>query len=294
MPSFAPGRAWFLALPLTFFACKDPPPPKPTKLSEQPSALVPEKPTIASGPSPFRNPDTDPPPPRSEPQLAPDELAAALAAADEALKIGDETTAITSLRRCANRVPQNIRCEGELALLLLAKKRFNAEADYYLAQSIATDDPGLDDAYYRRFGNAMMARGRAKEASIAFERMIGRSKPTAADWFLLSEALQGVPERLADAADAAGKAYALDSSHPEWLRTEAILTGQLPGKIARSITLFEDYKTKIKDPTLLADTDRRIAELRTIEPQPGSTSPDPPAKQGPKQAKQTPRTPASG
>jgi len=283
MPPFAPERAWFLALVVATAACSDPPPPKPTKVSELAKAA--ERPTT---PSPFRNPDIDTPLPRSEPQLPPAELAATLAAVDESLKIGDTSAAIVTLRSCANKVPQSVRCEGELAMLLGKLKRHNAEARYFLDQAINADDPALDDAYYRRFGAAMMSRGLAKEGSVAFERMIARSKPTAADWYLLSEALQGVPEKLPEAAEAAGKAYALDPSHPEWLRTEAILLSQMPDKIAQAITRFEEYKAKIKDPDLQQDTDRRIAELRTIEPAPADTKPPAVTKPAVKQRKQKP------
>jgi tetratricopeptide (TPR) repeat protein len=280
MPPFAPARAWFLAFNAVA-ACNDPPPPDPTKLSEQPSAFVPEKPPRSEAPSPFRNPEIEPPPPRSEPQLPPAELAAALTAAEEALRIGDHDTAISHLRTCANRVPQSARCEGELAMLLVKKKRYTAEARYYIEQMVAADDPALDDAYYRRFGAAMMAQGRSAEASIAYERMLARSTPTAADWHLLSTALQGVPERLADAAEASRKAYELDPTHPEWLREEAILLSQMPDKIAQSLARFEAYKATVKDPALLADTDRRMAELRMIDP---STT----NKPAPKQRKQKP------
>jgi len=280
MPPFAPARAWFLAL-TAIAACNDPPPPNPTKLSAQPSALVPDKPPRSEAPSPFRNPDIEPPPPRSEPQLPPAELAAALAATDEALKVGDQEAAISQLRSCANKVPQSARCEGELAMLLVKKKRFNAEARYYIEQILGADDPSLDDAYYRRFGAAMMAQGRSSEASTAYERMIARSTPTAADWHLLSTALQGVPERLADAAEAARKAYELDPTHPEWLREEAILLSQMPDKIAQSLAKFEAYKAAIKDPALLADTDRRMAELRTIDPSTDTKPAPKPRKQKP-------------
>lgn len=281
MSSFAPARAWFLALTAAAAACSDPPPPNPTKLSEQPSAFVPDKPPRSDQPSPFRNPDTDPPPPRSEPQLPPDQLAATLAAADKALATADESTATDNLRACVNKVPQSARCEGELALILVKKKRFKAEANYYVEQVLAVDDPGLDDAFYRRFGAAMMTLGRAKDAAVAYERMIARSKPTADDWHLLSTALQGVPERLADAADASRKAYELDPSHPEWLREEAILLGQMPDKIAQAIARFEEYKAQIKDPALLADTDRRIAELRTIDPSSAAKAATKPSKPKP-------------
>lgn len=288
MPPFAPARAWFLALVLSAAACNDPPPPVPTKVAERSNPGVPAKPPRSEDPSPFRNPDTDPPPPRSEPQLAPEELAALFAAVDDALKVGDVTTAQNHLRRCANKVPQSVRCEGELAVLLGKLKRFKAEAGYYLEQAIGADDPALDDAYYRRFGAALMARGLAREAAVAYERMVARTNATAADWYLLGEALQGVPERLADASDAMRRAYELDPTQDDWLRTEAILLGQQPDKIAQALARLELYRTKIKDPELLADTDRRLEELRRLEQRPPADTKSPAAKTVAKPRKQKP------
>lgn len=284
MLRLAPVRAWVLAslnnppatLGLTalalsvLVACNDPPSPQPTKLAagaaKSAAPLPIEKPPPA-GPSPFYHPDREAPPPRSEPQLPADQLAAALAGAAEALKVGDEVSATLKLRPCANKVPQSIRCEGELAMLLIKQRRHAAEARYYIEQALLADDPALDDTYHRRFGAAMMAQGLAKEAAVSFERMMSRIKPTAADWYLLSTALQGVPERLGEAADAAGKAYELDPTRHEWLREQAILLGQIPDKIAQAIALFETYRGKVDDPATIADIDRRIAELRTIKPE---------------------------
>ncbi|MBL9101868.1 MAG: hypothetical protein JNL82_12975 [Myxococcales bacterium] len=269
MLRLASARAWILA-PLTltaFIACNDAHPPAPTKIAADAKApIAPVKPPPLAQPSPFYHPDREPPPPRSEPQLPPDQVAAALAAAAADLQLGDEVNAILKLRPCANKVPQSIRCEGELAMLLLKQRRHAAEARYFLDQSLLADDPALDEVYLRRFGAAMMAQGLAREASIAFERMMSRIKPTAADWYLYSTALQGVPDRLVDAAEAAGKAYALDPTHPEYLFDQAVLSSQIPGKTAQAISLLEEYRGKIKDPAVLADVDRRLLELRMTPP----------------------------
>lgn len=286
MPRPAPVRAWFLAL-VAASACSAPSSPEPTKVGEMPANLAPVKPPPPPGPSPFFSPDREPPPARSEPQLPPEELAAALAAAAEALKVGDETTATLRLRACANKVPQSVRCEGELAMLLIKQRRHTVEARYYIDQALAADDPALDEAYHRRFGAAMLAQGRAREAAIAYERMVARIQPTAADWYLLSEALQGDPTRLPEAAEAAHKAYELDPTHLDWLRTEAILLGQIPDKIAQAIARFEEYRGKIQDPELVADTDRRIAELRALKPEDL-------AQASAKRRKRTTPTPAPG
>lgn len=266
MPPIAPARAWFLAATLSAAAtaCSAPPPPEPTKVTDQTKNLPLNKPR-SDVPSPFRHPANEAPSPRSEPQLAPAELEAAIADAATALAGGDEMTATVRLRACANKVPQSIRCEGELAMLLSKHRRHKAEARYYIDQALAADDPGLDEAYYRRLGLALKERGLAADSLIAFERMMQRITPTAADWWLLSEALQGVPDRTAEAAEAARKAYELDPTQLEWLRVEAILVGRAPDKIAQSIALFEEYKSKVKDPEQLADADRKIAELRALD-----------------------------
>lgn len=234
--------------------------------------------------SPFRPPSKEPPLPRSEPQLPPEELAATLSRAEEERKLGDEVSAAATLHACANKVPQSVRCEGELAALLAPLPRFKYEAEYYLHQvANAADDPALDAAYYRRLGGALAIKGRYADAAAAYQRMIDRSSPaTAADYSLLSETLQGVPERLADAAEALRRALELEPTHIEWIRDQAILYGQLPDRLPRAIELFEDYKQRIKDPDLLADTDRRIQEaqreLQKLTPTPADPNVPEPTK----------------
>lgn len=283
MLRLAPVGAWILALaPLACAALLcgaaacggGPQQPPPTKLSEAVSPIqAPPKPTTTVE-SPFRPPNKEPPLPRSEPQLPPEELAATLSRAEEERKVGDEVSAAATLHACANKIPQSVRCEGELAALLARLPRFKYEADYYLDQVVgAPDDPALDAAYYRRLGQGLAIKGRYADAATAYQRMIDRSSPaTAADYSLLSETLQGVPERLADAAEALRRALELEPGHIEWIRDQAILYGQLPDRLPRAIELFEDYKKLIKDPDLLADTDRRIqeaqAQLQKLTPTP--------------------------
>jgi tetratricopeptide (TPR) repeat protein len=268
MLRLAPAGAWILALaPLACaaaLACGGPQPPPPSKLSEAASPIqapVKPKPEVES---PFRPPSKEPPLPRSGPQLPPAELAATLASADEARKIGDEVSAAAALRSCANKVPQDVRCEGELGALLARSPRFKYEADYYLDQvAKAADDPALDIGYYQRLGEALTVKGRNLEAATAYQRIIDRKTPaTAEDYNRLSVTLQGVPDHLNEAAEALRRAYELDPTHIEWIRDQGILLGQLPDKLPRAIELFEQYKARIQDPELLADTDRRILEAQ--------------------------------
>lgn len=298
MLRLVPAGAWILALaPLACLAtltCGAPQPPPPSKLSEATSPIQAPIKAAADIESPFRPPNKEPPLPRSEPQLAPEGLAAALASAEEARKIGDEVSAAATLRSCANKVPQSVRCEGELGAMLAHLPRFKYEADYYLDQvAKAADDPGLDAAYYRRLGEALTIKGRHLEAATAYQRMIDHKTPaTAEDYNLLSVTLQGVPERLADAADALARAHELDPSHIEWVRDQAILLGQTTDKLPRAIELFEQYKTRVTDPELLADTDRRIAELQAqlqkLTPTPADPNGTAPKKKGKNARKKKP------
>ncbi len=260
MLRLAPAGAWSLAVAL--LACGPPPAPAPSKVSENGNLLANNRPTPVL-PSPFVNPNEEPPPPRSEPQLPPEELAAVLAKAEGERKIDALVQSSLTLRQCANKVPQSVRCEGELAALLAKTPRHRYEAEYYLTQAIGADDPALDADYYRRLGEGLRVRGRYEDAATAFTRMIERTpKPTAADHALLATVLQGVPSRLSDAADQLRKAYELDPTRHEWLRDEAILLGQQPDKIAQAIARFEEFKTKTTAADVIADTDRRIGELQ--------------------------------
>lgn len=266
MLRLAPAGAGFLAAML--LACSAPPAPVPTKISESKDARGVPQPSAPIS-SPFVNPDKEPPRPRSESQLPPAELAAVLAKAEQERQIGDVAAASLTLYACANKVPQSVRCEGELAALIASMPRHNYEAEYYLTEAIAGDDPGLDAAYYRRLGEALQLKGMFEAAATAFTRMIERSQPaTAADRYLLATVLQGVPARLAEAADELHRAYELDPTQHAWLRDEAILLSQQPDKSAQAIARFEEFKTKISDPAVLADIDRRIAELKPPEATP--------------------------
>lgn len=273
MLRLAPAAGWFLA-PTAFaatsslvfvLACSGPEAPSASKLTETKHLIQQPVPVRKDIPSPFINPNKEPPPPRSEPQISPDELASALARAEAARKVDDGLEASLALRACANKVPQSVRCEGELAAVLAKMPRHKYEAEYYLKQAIAGDDPALTSDHYRRLGDALGHRGMFTEAITAYERMLVRTpKPTGADYNQLAVALQAVPERVVEAAEALRKAYELDGTRHEWLRDQAILFGQVPNKIAQSVALFKEFRGKTTDPDLIADTDHRIADLQAI------------------------------
>ena len=273
MLRLAPAAGWFLASTSLvtssalagLVACSGPEAPAASKLSETKNLIQQPTPARKDIPSPFINPNKEPPPPRSEPQLPADQLAAALARSEAARKIGDDLEASLALRPCANKVPQSVQCEGELAIVLVKMPRHKYEAEYYLKQAIAADDPALTADYYRRLGEALYHKGMFPDSITAYERMIGRTpNPTAADYNQLAVALQAVPERVLDAAEALRKAYELDGTRHEWLRDQATLLGQVPAKIAQSIALFQEFRGKVTDPAIIADTDRRIADLQAV------------------------------
>ncbi len=271
------GAWFFVAVSL---ACGGPPPPEPTKVSDAKNLLQTQPaPPPRTKDSPFRNPDKEPPPPRSEPQLPAEELAAVLAEADAAREVRDNLEAYVILRRCANRVPQSVRCEGELAALLATMPHHRHESKYYLEQAIAGDDPELPADYYRRLGEALRHKGMFNEAVIAYERMLVRiPTPTATDQNLLAEALQAAPKRELEAAAAVRKAYELDPTRHEWLRDEALLLAQVPETYAQAIERFELLKTRVTTPNVHEEADRMIATLRRQLAPATPTKPNPTKK----------------
>lgn len=262
----APAAAAAALVAATLGACGSPAPPAPTKVSESTHVLAEPQQRVRRDPdSPFRRPDKEKPLPRAEPQIAADQLDAALAAAAAARAAGNNLEVALALWPCANKIPQHVRCEGELGMALADTPNRRYEANYYLEQAIAEDDPTADADFYRRMGDALRKVPMFREAGVAYRRMIARSQaPTAADYAALAEVLQGVPEREAEAADALHKAFELDPTHLDYLRDEGLLLAQVFDRRAEALAILTRYRDAVaaSAPDQAAAIDRNIASLQ--------------------------------
>lgn len=245
--------------------CGSPAPPAPTKVSESKHVLSePQRPPPRDPDSPFRRPDKEKPLPRSEPQIPADEITAALAAADKARAAGDPMGAALALWPCANKVPQHVRCEGELGMLLAEQPNRRYESNYYLEQAIAEDDPTADADFYRRMAGALRKVPMFREAGVAYQRMIARlPAPAAADFAQLAEVLQGVPDNEAQAAAALHRAFELDPTQLDYLRDEGLLLAQVFDRRAEALALLKRYRDAVAKsaPDKAAVVDRNIDGL---------------------------------
>ncbi len=240
-------------------ACKGSERAQPKRVTGTPVAAPPRRPERTG---PFRDPKLDGPGERTEPQLPPGQLAETLAEARAAEARGDLAMVRIVLRRCANRVPISIECEGRLALALLPVKNRKAEAEYYLAEAIRAEGehaPDLD----RRLADAALARGKPDLAAVALARVVARPDATADDWVALARALSADPARLGESADAYAKALALRDV-PDWRHERATVLAQA-GRKDEAIADFEAFlaATKGQDPERDRKVRLRIEELRT-------------------------------
>jgi tetratricopeptide (TPR) repeat protein len=237
--------------------------PTPTKVTDRNAIggqVAPKRET------PFNNGNIEPPPPRSEPQLGPDELEAALTTAARDLDEGRVSQALIALRKCANKVPASARCDGELGMALLQHELQKAHARYFVAEAAKTDDPDADLAFYRRLAKTAQRYGRHATAVDAMKIATGREGVTAADWALYAEVLVHDQANIDEAIEALSRAYAMQPDQHQWLRDQAILVAQTTDT-PRAIELFERYKQAIKDvPSEVQMIDARIAELKSATP----------------------------
>jgi tetratricopeptide (TPR) repeat protein len=247
----------------------------PTRVANKADLLAPAAPTPAADrESPFKNPSTDPPPPRSEPQVDDATLARLLTEADQHLAAGNTMKAATVLQDCANKVPPSVRCEAKLAIALTGKKAYKAHARYYLREASMVDDPTIDADLYRELADAALAAAQFEAAEDALNIVVSRPNPTAQDYAELSRALQADANNTAAALDALELAYRLDPSQPKWLRDMATLSSQL-GDMDRARELIRRYAETIGDPRSKAEAEAWLAQLDASASSKHSGPPDP-------------------
>ena len=254
-------------------ACRDDP-PEPKKVAEIEPTIKPKVRPERDGP--FRDPNVDPPGPRTETQLPAKELEATLARGRALAAEGRETVAIQTLRKCANRIPQSVECEAEIGLTMYGANQHLAHARYYLWEAANAQPAEADDELYRRMGEMAMSKSQFATAAAAFGVLLAREKATADDLENLAHALQADSGNADEAADAYARAYVLDPTRHELLRKRATLLGQ-NGDHARAADLFEEYLGKAApEPKLRAALEERIAMLR----QQASEQPEAPPEAG--------------
>ncbi|MCA9716740.1 MAG: hypothetical protein KC468_18855 [Myxococcales bacterium] len=266
-------------LAISLLACQGAPQQSaPQKLGSA-RALAAQTKTAPRATSPFRNPSKTPPPPRSGEQLPPEAIEQAIAAAREQRANNNEIGAASELRKCANKIPQSPRCEAELGLILVDEKMRQADAMYYLKEAVNAPDASIDADLYRRLGEALRAKGQSEDASRAFRYLLEREPDRAENHVALSTALQGVPERLEEAADELAAARELDASNVEWIYDEGLLRAQIAGQAERAVVLLEDYigKTKGQNPEREQILLGRVAELKATAEMEQSGKPKQPA-----------------
>jgi tetratricopeptide (TPR) repeat protein len=234
--------------------------PQPVLVTDQdPIVEIPVRPQRTG---PFKDPNVEPPDPRSEPQLEASALAATIAKGRKQAAAGQTMIAINTLRQCANRVPQSLTCEAELALLFAEAGTHKAHANYYLDEAARVDAPELDDGVYRQLGEAALKRARFDAAASALGIVTARGNGTANDYAELARALQHGSTRLDEAIAALARAYELDPTQHEWLRKRGVLLAQTEDT-ARAIEAFEQYIEAVgEDGPQVAGVKTRLAELR--------------------------------
>lgn len=235
---------------------------EPKEASEDAAGVVAPPAKEDAKPSRFRHPDEDPPHERSEDQLPPDELEAALNEAAEQVKKGDDLAAIRALRKCANKLQPSPRCEGEIGIAMWKVGNHRAYARFYVEAAAAMEDPKADAGFWRRLGDTAMRMARFESAKSAYEKMVAAGGKSADDYRKLSSAMQGAKADVKDVISVLGKAYEAAPTEHDILFEIATLTAQIPDD-AKARELLEEYleKTKGKDPGRDELVKTRIKEL---------------------------------
>jgi tetratricopeptide (TPR) repeat protein len=243
-----------------FVACGGGKAPEPKKVAEIEPVVQPRVRPKREGP--FRNPKTDAPEARSGEQLPGSELEAAIAQGKALMAQGRATLAIQALRKCANKIPQSVACEAELAMTMFEAKQHLAHAKHFLLEAASAQPASDDDALLRRIGATAIARSQYPAARAAYGVLLARNVATADDLEQFALALQAELGHADEAADAYARAYVLDPSRHELLRKRATLLGQ-SGDHTRAAELFQTYVEQAKpdEKTKLA-LEQRIRMLR--------------------------------
>lgn len=227
---------------------------------DDPAALV-SAPTREKVDTPFLDPDTDPPPPRTDPQIEPGALAAAIDGANAAIASGDVPHALVQLQRCLNKVPISATCEGLYAATLLEERKQRVWARHFLHEAVIAADASVPDELLRKLGRLAGHNARFEDGARAFELLVARGTAKAEDYIELAHALQADETRKLQAIEVLEKAYALAPTRHDLLLELAVLTSRNDRKAA--IVLFEQYKRVMADdPTQVAIAERRLENLR--------------------------------
>lgn len=264
--------------------------PEPKKVAEVEPAVEPKVRPKREGP--FRNPKIDPPGPRTDVQLPEPELAAAIARGKALRAEGRATVAVQAFRKCANKIPQSVTCEAELALTMFGAKQQLAYAKHFLLEAANAQPASTDDGLLRRIGETAIANSQYPAARSAYGVLLAREVATADDLEQFALALQAERGNADEAADIYARAYALAPTRHELLRKRATLLGQ-NGDHTRAADLFQAYldKAKPEDKIKLA-LEQRITMLRAEANTPASESPPPdPAKGNPAKPTTAPAKP---
>ena len=247
-------------LPVAAFACEATPAPAPTRIDDNHKVFSKPRrpaPTAKRLPSPNR----DAPEGREGTQLPKDELETLLAEVAGHLAADRKPEAQVALRRCANKTPASIRCDGELGLILATTGQHKAESRYYLLEAGRVDDPEAAPELYDRVAGRLRRLGAYEECAAAQQIAIDR-EATAARHLARSVCLQSVRARLPEAVAELETAFALDPAPGTMIDLATILT-QIPGKKDEGVTRLKKYAKEIKgnDPAIDALLTERIGAI---------------------------------
>ncbi len=240
-------------------SCNSSSAPTPIRVSNTEPALQPARAPQRTGP--FRNPKLDAPEKREGTQLNEADLEEILTQARKAKADGNDNEAIRLLRKCANKEQPSGRCEGELALILLPLPAFKADANYFIDQACALDDPAVDADFYVELGQAANMRGRMNSAATAFRHALDRGKDDADTWVRYAGALQSDPGKLGEAAVALARAYERDPTRHKLMLDRATLLAQIQDH-DQAARLMREYLETDKN---LAPARRKAIESRSAE-----------------------------